>query len=83
MASYEFAKELFDESRFVKAVTGPLAQVRELAGDGLFTAIPDEHNWELAHRLLMPAFGPLPIKDMFPGKNPYRDVFINSQRAIE
>ncbi|KAH7182362.1 putative P450 monooxygenase [Fusarium flagelliforme] len=66
VANYELAKELFDESRFVKAVTGPLAQVRELAGDGLFTAIPDEHNWELAHRLLMPAFGPLPIKDMFP-----------------
>ncbi|KAG5659087.1 hypothetical protein KAF25_000289, partial [Fusarium avenaceum] len=66
VASYEFAKELFDETRFVKAVTGPLAQVRELAGDGLFTALPEEHNWELAHRLLMPAFGPLPIKDVFP-----------------
>ncbi|EXM18563.1 Flavoprotein pyridine nucleotide cytochrome reductase [Fusarium oxysporum f. sp. vasinfectum] len=66
VASYELAKELFDESRFTKSVSGPLLQVRELTGDGLFTAFPDEHNWELAHRLLMPAFGPLPIKDMFP-----------------
>ncbi|GLA67410.1 hypothetical protein AtubIFM54640_010728 [Aspergillus tubingensis] len=24
-----------------------------------------EHNWEVAHRVLMPAFGPLTIRDMF------------------
>ncbi|KAJ5215187.1 P450 monooxygenase [Penicillium citrinum] len=65
VSNYELAKELFDENRFEKAVIGPLAEVRELAGDGLFTAYPGEHNWELAHRLLMPAFGPLAIKSMF------------------
>ena len=33
--------------------------------DGLFTAYPGEHNWDVAHRTLMPAFGPLSIRSMF------------------
>jgi len=33
---------------------------------GLFTAHRGEHNWEVAHRVLVPAFGPLNIRDMFP-----------------
>lgn len=44
---------------------GPLQEIRNLAGDGLFTAYPGEHAWEVAHRALMPAFGPLPIQAMF------------------
>ncbi|SMQ52601.1 unnamed protein product [Zymoseptoria tritici ST99CH_3D7] len=64
--NYAVASELFDEKRFQKAVTGPLEQVRNLTGDGLFTAYQGEPAWQLAHRLLMPAFGPLPIKSMFP-----------------
>ena len=69
VSSYALAKDTFDEKNFEKAVSGPLAQVRHAVGDGLFTALPDEHNWALAHRLLMPAFGPLSIKSMFPGKS--------------
>ena len=38
---------------------GPLAIIRDFAGDGLFTAYNEEPNWAKAHRLLMPAFGPL------------------------
>jgi cytochrome P450 len=34
---------------------------------GLFTAHGDEANWALAHRILMPAFGPLSIRNMLPG----------------
>ena len=68
VGSYALAKELYDEKRFQKAVSGPLAQVRVATGDGLFTARPGEHNWEIAHRILMPAFGPLSINSMFPGK---------------
>lgn len=45
-SNYAVAKDLFDEKRFDKAVTGPLKEVRHLAGDGLFTAYPGEHNWE-------------------------------------
>ena len=47
-SNYAVAKDLFDEKRFEKAVTGPLKEVRHLAGDGLFTAYPGEHNWECA-----------------------------------
>ncbi|CAF1148728.1 unnamed protein product [Rotaria sordida] len=37
-----------------------------MAGDGLFTARTSELNWKLAHKILMPAFGPQAIRDMFP-----------------
>ncbi|KIW18164.1 hypothetical protein PV08_02452 [Exophiala spinifera] len=57
--------ELMDEKRFEKAVTGSLFYIREAVHDGLFTALPGEHNWAVAHRALMPAFGPLHIHGMF------------------
>lgn len=42
-----------------------LEQVRAATGDGLFTASgPEEANWGIAHRVLTPAFGPMPIADM-------------------
>ncbi|KAJ7772252.1 fatty acid hydroxylase [Mycena metata] len=52
--SYALANELSDEKRFKKEVAGGLREVRNLAGDGLFSA----------NRLLMPAFGPMAIKGM-------------------
>ena len=52
----ELAAELCDESRFAKALTPALEALRELAGEGLFTAYNDETNWALAHELLRPAF---------------------------
>lgn len=33
--------------------------------DGLFTARQEETNWGIAHRVLMPAFGPVSIQGMF------------------
>lgn len=57
-----------DEKRFEKAITGGLVHIRDAVHDGLFTALPGEHNWEVAHRALMPAFGPLSINGMFEGK---------------
>lgn len=51
------AAEVLDESRFRKTIGAPLASLRPLAGDGLFTAEGDEPNWHLAHRILVPAFG--------------------------
>jgi hypothetical protein len=56
-----------DEKRFCKSISGALEQVRNGVGDGLFTAYHGEHNWAVAHRVLVPAFGPLGIKDMFDG----------------
>lgn len=66
VSTYALVNELCDEKRFKKDVRGVLYQVREGIHDGLFTATgPEEENWGIAHRVLMPAFGPMPINDMF------------------
>ncbi|KAK6222971.1 bifunctional P-450:NADPH-P450 reductase [Colletotrichum tabaci] len=57
--------ELCDESRFQKTLNNVLSEVREIANDGLFTARLDETNWGIAHRILIPAFGPVTIRGMF------------------
>lgn len=64
-SSQELVNELCDETRFAKRVQGALKEIRAVAGDGLFTAYGDEPNWGKAHRLLMPAFGPIAIRGMF------------------
>jgi len=43
-----------------------LQNIRDFAGDGLFTARTEEPNWQLAHNILMPAFGPMAIRGMLP-----------------
>ncbi|KIX00596.1 uncharacterized protein Z518_09661 [Rhinocladiella mackenziei CBS 650.93] len=65
VSSVELLNEICDESRFCKTVSGPLQEVRNGVGDGLFTAYHGEHNWEVAHRILVPAFGPIGIHDMY------------------
>jgi cytochrome P450/NADPH-cytochrome P450 reductase len=65
IGSQELVNEVCDESRFGKKVHRPLEVIRDFAGDGLFTAYNEEPNWAKAHRLLMPAFGPLGIRSMF------------------
>lgn len=42
--------------------------MRNGANDGLVTAHPNEENWGVAHRTLLPAFGELHVQDMFDGK---------------
>lgn len=71
VSSHELIHELCDESRFDKQISRPLQNVRSFAGDGLFTAYTHEPNWLRAHRILMPAFGPLAIRELF---EPMRDV---------
>ncbi|MGU3435130.1 cytochrome P450 [Actinomycetes bacterium M1A6_2h] len=56
VAGADVAQEVFDESRFVKAVVAPLTKVRAIAKDGLFTAYNSEPNWARAHNILGPAF---------------------------
>ena len=65
LSSQELANEVCDESRFAKKVHASLQQLRAIGGDGLFTAYNDEPNWGKAHRILMPAFGPMGLRDMF------------------
>ena len=65
VCSRDLADELCDETRFHKLVTGGVDKLRPLAGDGLFTAQHNNHDWGVAHRILMPLFGPLKIREMF------------------
>jgi cytochrome P450/NADPH-cytochrome P450 reductase len=61
----DLVAEVCDESRFRKVIRPPLLFLRDIAGDGLFTARGDEPNWEKAHRVLMPAFGNRAMKGYF------------------
>ena len=67
LSSQELVNEVCDESRFGKVLGVALREVRQFAGDGLFTAETPEPNWQKAHRILMPAFGPAALKRMFEG----------------
>ncbi|MEV7322228.1 cytochrome P450 [Streptomyces sp. NPDC093970] len=50
------AADMADESRFAKHVGLGVANLRPIAGDGLFTAYNHEPNWQLAHDVLAPGF---------------------------
>lgn len=63
--SERLVSEACDESRFIKNVQGALVEVRNGTGAGLFTAFHGEHAWEVAHRILVPAFGPIGIQNMW------------------
>ncbi|KAF2088699.1 cytochrome P450 [Saccharata proteae CBS 121410] len=66
IGTQELLNEVCDEKRFRKCVAAGLKQVRNGVHDGLFTAYgPEEKNWGIAHRVLIPAFGPLSIRGMF------------------
>ncbi len=67
VSSQELVNELCDESRFDKKLHSALQGVRDFTGDGLFTAETQEPNWGAAHRILMPAFGPAALREMFDG----------------
>jgi cytochrome P450/NADPH-cytochrome P450 reductase len=69
LSSHELVDEVCDEERFTKFVVAGLKEIRNGTNDGLFTAnYPGEENWAIAHRILVPAFGPLMIRGMFDGE---------------
>ncbi|EUC47483.1 hypothetical protein COCMIDRAFT_35012 [Bipolaris oryzae ATCC 44560] len=66
VADQRHMHEICDEERFSKIIATSLEQVRNGVHDGLFTAYgPQEKNWGIAHRILMPQLGPLAIRNMF------------------
>ncbi|KAI8176457.1 Bifunctional cytochrome P450/NADPH--P450 reductase [Colletotrichum sp. SAR 10_75] len=69
ISSRELVEEVSDETRFCKLVTSGVETMRAAAGDGLFTAQHNNHTWGVAHRILMPVFGPLKIRSMFDEMN--------------
>ncbi|MFH7334821.1 bifunctional cytochrome P450/NADPH--P450 reductase [Streptomyces sp. KHY 26] len=56
VSGLELVTDLADEQRFAKTVGPALLNVRQVTGDGLFTAFNEEPNWAKAHDILMPAF---------------------------
>lgn len=74
IASQRLLNEVCDEKRFGKQVAAALAELQNGIGDGLFTAHGEEENWALAHRVLVPAFGPLNITGMF---NDMKDIGVS------
>ncbi|PZT93203.1 MAG: cytochrome [Gordonia sp. (in: high G+C Gram-positive bacteria)] len=65
--SQEIVNELCDETRFGKKIDATLEHLRPVVADALFTAHDAEPNWGKAHRILVPAFGPLGVRSMFGG----------------
>ncbi|KAJ4298046.1 hypothetical protein N0V90_005945 [Kalmusia sp. IMI 367209] len=65
VSTQALVNETCNEKRFKKSINAALSEIREGVHDGLFTARMGEENWGIAHRILMPAFGPLSIQRMF------------------
>jgi cytochrome P450 / NADPH-cytochrome P450 reductase len=65
VSSHRLIDEVCDERRFRKIPNNVMNELRNGVHDSLFTAHPDELNWSIAHRVLMPAFGPRAIQSMF------------------
>ncbi|KAJ4333808.1 hypothetical protein N0V95_009340 [Ascochyta clinopodiicola] len=66
IGSQALMDEVCNEDRFSKVIAAALKQVRNGVRDGLGTAYgAQESNWGIAHRVLVPHFGPLAIRDMF------------------
>lgn len=72
VSSERLVNEVCDQDRFFKEPGKVLRVIRDLTSDGLFTAAHEdgpvmkrEENWWKAHRLLVPAFGPLGLRKMF------------------
>jgi cytochrome P450/NADPH-cytochrome P450 reductase len=69
VTNHELLEELCDEKRFWKASGQSLDSLSKQGSTryGLFVAPSEElMDWQQAHRILTPAFGPLPIKGMYP-----------------
>ena len=68
VSNHELFDELCDETRFFKRAPQALQSSDSSAAQGLFSAHSEKsEDWAQAHRILIPAFGPLAIEAMFDG----------------
>ncbi|MDO4928978.1 MAG: cytochrome P450 [Corynebacterium sp.] len=65
VGSYRLVNELSDQKRFDKRVHASFREIRQFAGNGLFTADTDNLDWQKGHRILMPAFNRVALERMF------------------
>lgn len=64
--SVRLLEELSDETRFHKVLSPGLESIKTGKASGLLgSRSEDDPDWSQAHRILMPAFGPLAITNMF------------------
>ena len=69
VSSAAFLAEVADEKRYMKyppAAAGGGEEGPGVGAKGLFGARTEDPDWGQAHRVLVPAFGPLSIEAMFP-----------------
>ncbi|KAI1382907.1 cytochrome P450 [Hypoxylon trugodes] len=65
VTGYELVNEICSRNDFVKVPVGLVRSQKDLTPEGLFTADYGQESWAIAHRTLVPSFGPLPIQNMF------------------
>ncbi|MHA3020601.1 cytochrome P450 [Mycobacterium sp. BMJ-28] len=75
VAGADLVAELSDPARFRKSVHHDLVRLRDIGGDGLFTAFNDEPNWRKAHDILLPAFSLEAMRD-------YHATMVGVARAL-
>jgi cytochrome P450/NADPH-cytochrome P450 reductase len=82
--SARIAAEVCDETRFHKGTKGPLELLRDVAGDGLFTASHGEPAWHLAHKMLVPGFTASAMDRYFPQMHEVvSDLIAHWERAAD
>lgn len=70
VGGFDIFDELCDETRFYKLPPPALTRNAPPGARGLFTSSSEKDpDWGQAHRILMPAFGPLAIQNMFDGRH--------------
>lgn len=75
LADNALIDEVNDETGWEKHIGPSLTRLREVTGDGLFTAYSDEPNWGKAHNILVPLFTKAAMKR-------YHDSMIGPIREI-
>ncbi|BFZ56469.1 hypothetical protein PYCC9005_003515 [Savitreella phatthalungensis] len=65
LSSQRNVDKMLSTGKVVKEAHDFLRALRPAAGEGLFTVDNDNPNWGMAHRILMPAFGAMSVRNMY------------------
>jgi len=76
VSGFRYVDEICSDARFDKRVTGSVAQLRSIGGDGLLTANTAEPNWKKAHNILLSAFSMQSMHTYFPIMNEIADQLV-------
>ena len=66
VTGYELCRELCDEKRFQKNINFVLTALKQVIGNGLFTAETQSDDWGMAHRVLLPGFSQKGMREFHP-----------------